>query len=123
MNHNAFVRQFPLVSYFALVYTLTWASILLIAETLRTPSQAVPPAQVGLVALLMLLAPGIAGVGLTFILEGRSGGARHVDAADTLARGTWMVWTGADRDALAGAREPGRVDDSCVGALHPLRRR
>lgn len=74
MGRDTVVHRFPLASYFVLTYALAWAGILLIAQaTTAAPGEAPSSLRIGLIALPMLLAPGVAGIGLTFILEGRSG--------------------------------------------------
>lgn len=69
----AVVRRHPLASYFVLVYALTWGGVLGIARLLTTSGAAPSPAEVGLVALPMLFAPGLAALALTALAEGRPG--------------------------------------------------
>jgi len=66
-------RSHPLTSYFVLVYVLAWGGILAIAGVLAASGSSPSPAEVGLVALPMLFAPGVAAIVLTVLVEGRPG--------------------------------------------------
>lgn len=73
MRSETLLRRYPLTSYFVLVYALAWGGVLGIVALL-VGSQATPsPADVGVVALPLLFAPGLAAVTLTAIVEGKAG--------------------------------------------------
>lgn len=67
------LTRHPLLAFFALVYLLTWGAVALIASVLSGPGATGQTTQVALVALPMLLAPGLTGLGLTAAIEGRAG--------------------------------------------------
>lgn len=62
-----------MTSYFVLVYALAWGGVLAVAGVLGLPGAAATPADVGMLALPMLIAPGLAAVVLTAHLEGKPG--------------------------------------------------
>ena len=68
-----FVERHPVLSYFVLVYVIAWASILLIFQAFASSSAADPTMLVAIIGLPMLLAPGIAGVAVTALADGRAG--------------------------------------------------
>jgi membrane protease YdiL (CAAX protease family) len=67
------LRRYPLTSYFVLVYALAWGGVLLVAEGPARSGSTPAHAEVGMVALPMLFAPGLAALALTALLEGRTG--------------------------------------------------
>ena len=71
MNTKLLVERHPVLAYFVLVYAIAWAGILLIVWTLSSSSATDPQVLVGLVGLPMLLAPGLAAVTVTAIVDGR----------------------------------------------------
>jgi membrane protease YdiL (CAAX protease family) len=73
MNPKPFIQRHPVLAYFALVYAITWGGILLVVQIAAAPGQAASTALVALVALPMLLAPGIAGITVTALVDGRAG--------------------------------------------------
>jgi membrane protease YdiL (CAAX protease family) len=73
MNLRHLIKRHLVLSYFVLVYLLAWGGIVLIARALAIPEQGASPAQIGLVGIPMLLAPGIAGITVTALAEGRAG--------------------------------------------------
>jgi membrane protease YdiL (CAAX protease family) len=83
----SFIRQHPLVSYFALTFTLSWGGVLMVLGGDIVP---VPGDRATLlfprVYLAMLTGPSIAGVLLTALVHGR-GGLR----AYATRLGTWRV--------------------------------
>jgi uncharacterized protein len=73
MNLKHFIEHHPVLTYFVLVYTITWGGILLLVQALAAPGAAASTALVAIVALPMLLAPGIAGITVTALVDGRAG--------------------------------------------------
>jgi membrane protease YdiL (CAAX protease family) len=73
MNLKTIVERHPVLSYFILVYLLTWGAVLLIVQTLASSGEMDPMARTALVSLPMLIAPGIAGITLTALIEGQTG--------------------------------------------------
>jgi membrane protease YdiL (CAAX protease family) len=73
MNLKTFIKRHPALTYFVLVYAITWGGILLIVRAFAAPGETASTALVALVALPMLLAPGIAGIAVTALVEGRDG--------------------------------------------------
>jgi membrane protease YdiL (CAAX protease family) len=73
VRSETLLRRYPLTSYFTLVYTLAWGGILWVVEGLADSGSSPSPAAVGMVALPMLLAPGLAAFALTALVEGKAG--------------------------------------------------
>lgn len=73
MNFKSALERHAVRLYFVLVYILTWGGVLLVAQAIASPGGAASPERVGMVALPMLLAPGLAGVTLTALAAGRAG--------------------------------------------------
>ena len=73
MSLKNFVERHPVLSYFTLVYLITWGSILLIAQALHSSGETDPTARTAFVSLPLLIAPGLVGITLTALLEGKAG--------------------------------------------------
>jgi membrane protease YdiL (CAAX protease family) len=73
MNLKIFMEDHPVLTYFVLVYAIAWGGILLIVQAFAAPGELASTTLVALVALPMLLAPGIAGITVTALVEGRVG--------------------------------------------------
>jgi uncharacterized protein len=73
MSLKNFVERHPALSYFTLVYLITWGSILLIAQVLNSSGEMHPTARTAFVSLPLLIAPGLVGITLTALLEGKAG--------------------------------------------------
>jgi CAAX protease family protein len=73
MNLKNFVERHPVLSYFILVYLITWGAILLIVQELAFSAEFDPTARTAIVSLPMLIAPGVAGISLTALIEGKTG--------------------------------------------------
>jgi len=73
MNIKHFVEHHPVASYFVLAYALAWGSIPLIARAIASSGAADPTTLVAIVGLPMLIAPGIAGITVTALVDGRTG--------------------------------------------------
>jgi uncharacterized protein len=67
------ITMHALISYFVLVYALAWGGTLWVAEVLASSGSSPSSAEVGMVALPMLFAPGLAALALTALVEGRAG--------------------------------------------------
>lgn len=87
----AFARH-PLAAYFGLVFALTWASVFLIGWGFRSSPAVEPTTQVALVAAPMLLVPGLVGIALTALGEGRAGlGAMWARLTHWRVGGGWYL--------------------------------
>ena len=73
MGLKNFIERHPVLSYFILVYLFTWGSILLIVPALNSSGETDPAARTAFVSLPLLIAPGLVGVTLTGLLEGKAG--------------------------------------------------
>ena len=73
MRSETLLRRYPLTSYFVLVYALAWGGILWVVEGLADSGSSPAPAEVGMMALPMLFAPGLAALVLTALVEGKTG--------------------------------------------------
>jgi uncharacterized protein len=73
VRSETLLRRYPLTSYFVLVYALAWGGVLWVVEGMAGSGSAPSPAEVGMVALPMLLAPGLAAFALTALVEGKAG--------------------------------------------------
>lgn len=73
MSLKQLIERYPLLTYFGLTYGLAWGGILLIVWTFTSSADDASTARVAIVGLPMLLAPGLAGIALTAVIEGRAG--------------------------------------------------
>jgi uncharacterized protein len=73
MHPRQFVERHPVLSYFVLVYALTWGGVLLIVQALAAPANVDMTSRVAIVGLPMLLAPPLAGITVTALADGRAG--------------------------------------------------
>jgi uncharacterized protein len=73
MNLKNFIERNPVLTYFVLVYAIAWGGILLLLQVFAAPGEAASTALVAIVALPMLIAPGIAGITVTALVDGRAG--------------------------------------------------
>ena len=73
MSLKNFVERHPVLSYFTLVYLITWGAILLIVRVLGSSHETDATARTAIVALPLLFAPGLVGTTLTALLEGKDG--------------------------------------------------
>jgi uncharacterized protein len=73
MNFKKLVEHHAVLSYFVLVYLITWGAVLLIVQALASSGETNPIARTALVSLPLLIAPGIAGITLTALTDGKSG--------------------------------------------------
>ena len=73
MSLKNFVERHPALSYFTLVYLITWGAILLIVRGLDSSGGTDPTVRTAIVSLPLLVAPGLVGITLTAFLEGKAG--------------------------------------------------
>lgn len=73
MNLNDLVQRHPVVAYFVSVFVLTWGGVLFVAWALASPGTGSSTTLVAIVALPMLIAPGLTSLALTALTEGRAG--------------------------------------------------
>jgi uncharacterized protein len=66
-------QRYALFFYFALAYGIAWGGSLLIAATKGFDPASIGLSEIFIMFLFMLAGPSLAGVGLTAVLEGRSG--------------------------------------------------
>ena len=66
-------RRFPILSYFALTYGISWGGILVVLSSTGFDLTVLRPLDTGLIFVCMLLGPSIAGLSLTVVLDGRAG--------------------------------------------------
>lgn len=83
---NVPVRKHPVASYYALVFAISWGGILILLGPAGSPLSQEQSPWLPLVYLAMFAGPGIAGIVMTAVVEGRTG------FRDLLARlFTWRV--------------------------------
>jgi membrane protease YdiL (CAAX protease family) len=73
MNLKNLIERHPVLAYFVVVYAIAWGGILLIVQAFASPAEAGSRNLVAIVGLPMLFAPGIAGITVTAIVDGRAG--------------------------------------------------
>src|SRR5215207_2591162 len=73
MHLKNFVERHPVLSYFTFVYLLTWGAILLIVQALSSSGDTDPTLRTAIVSLPLLIAPGLVGIPLTALIEGKAG--------------------------------------------------
>jgi CAAX protease family protein len=73
MNIKSFIERHPLVSYFALAYSITWGGILVYLASKGFQVAALQTQDILIMFLMMLLGPSTSSLVLTAILDGRNG--------------------------------------------------
>jgi len=73
MNFKNLIERHPVLAYFVLVYAIAWAGILLVVQAFASRAEADGLNLVAIVGLPMLIAPGIAGITVTALVDGRAG--------------------------------------------------
>jgi hypothetical protein len=73
VRSETILRHYPLTSYFVLAYALVWGGVLGVVEGLADSGSSPTPAEVGIMALPMLFAPGLVAIALTALEEGKAG--------------------------------------------------
>src|SRR5215204_3573284 len=106
---KAFIKRHPVLSYYAMVFVISWGGILLVAAPGGVPAPKEQVAPLMLFALLALFAgPSVAGIMLTGLVHGRAG------FHNLLARMTrWRV--GARWYAVARLTGPRVVTGTLLG--------
>lgn len=72
-NHEAIIRRYPVVTYFALTFLISWIGALAVAAPHLVRHQHLPQMTGILMFPVMLLGPSFAGIVLTRIVDGKSG--------------------------------------------------
>jgi membrane protease YdiL (CAAX protease family) len=73
MRFLAWVGRYPLRSYFALTFGISWGGILVVLGASEFNLTVLRPLDTGLMFVVMLLGPSTAGLAMTGLLEGRQG--------------------------------------------------
>jgi uncharacterized protein len=73
MTFTAWVRQYPLRSYLALVFGISWGGILIVMGSAGFNLMELRPLDTSLIFVSMLLGPSVAGLTMTAIFDGRQG--------------------------------------------------
>jgi len=73
MNAKHYIKRHPVLTYFVLVYAIAWGAILLVVQAFASRAEADSENLVAIVGLPMLIAPGIAGITVTALVDGRAG--------------------------------------------------
>ena len=72
-NQEAIIRRYPVVTYFALTFLISWAGALAVTAPHLIRHQVLPQMTGILMFPVMLLGPSLAGIVLTKIVDGKSG--------------------------------------------------
>jgi uncharacterized protein len=72
-NQEAIIRSYPVVTYFALTFSISWMAALAVAAPHLIRHQPLPQMTGILMFPVMLLGPSLAGIVLTRIVDGKSG--------------------------------------------------
>ncbi|OIP17824.1 MAG: hypothetical protein CO105_15385 [Comamonadaceae bacterium CG_4_9_14_3_um_filter_60_33] len=73
MRFETLLRRYPVCSFFALAFGISWGGILIVMAATDFNLLDLRPLDTGLIFVLMLLGPSVAGLALTALLEGRAG--------------------------------------------------
>ena len=73
MRFETWVRRYPVCSFFALAFGISWGGILVVMGARGFDLLDLRPLDTGLIFVLMLLGPSVSGLALTALLEGRAG--------------------------------------------------
>src|SRR6201988_5539664 len=72
-NQEAIIRRYPVITYFALAFLISWTGALAVAAPHLVRHQPLPQMTGILMFPIMLLGPSFAGIVLTRIVDGKSG--------------------------------------------------
>lgn len=72
-NQEAIIRRYPVATYFALTFLISWMGALAVAAPYLVRQQPLPQMTGILMFPVMLLGPSFAGIVLTRIVDGKSG--------------------------------------------------
>jgi membrane protease YdiL (CAAX protease family) len=78
MRFEPWLRRYPVCSFFALAFAISWGGILIVMGATNFNLVELRPLDTGLIFVLMLLGPSVSGLALTALLEGRAGLRRLV---------------------------------------------
>ena len=78
MKFEPWLRRYPVFSFFALAFAISWGGILVIMATTGFDLINLRPLDTGLIFVFMQLGPSTSGLALTALLEGRAGLRRLV---------------------------------------------
>ncbi len=73
MRLEKWLRRYPVCSFFALAFGISWGGILVVLSATDFELVDLRPLDTGLIFVLMLLGPSVSGLSLTALLEGRAG--------------------------------------------------
>jgi len=69
----AWLRSHPVLAYFALTFSLSWGGVAVVMAVSGFSTTALRPAEAGAMFALMLLGPGVGGLVMTGLVDGRAG--------------------------------------------------
>jgi membrane protease YdiL (CAAX protease family) len=73
MSFETLLRRYPVCSFFAMAFAISWGGILVVMAATDFDLLVLRPLDTGIIFVFMLLGPSVAGLVLTALLEGRAG--------------------------------------------------
>jgi hypothetical protein len=73
MSLKNLIERHPVLTYFILVYAIAWGGILLVVQAFTSPGETGSENMAVIVGMPMLIAPAIAGITVTALVDGRAG--------------------------------------------------